>query len=67
MQLKIGWIGALALDPALRQRVIDECLVPYLHDACDAWTQQADGSYRRVGTSGASAQRALAQRYMYAG
>jgi polyphosphate kinase len=24
-------------DPALRQRVIDECLVPYLHDQRDAW------------------------------
>ena len=29
----------------LRQRVIDECLVAYLHDERDAWTQQADGSY----------------------
>ena len=46
-------------DAALRQRVIDECLVPYLHDARDAWEQQADGSYRRVGTDGPSAQQAL--------
>ena len=36
-------------DPALRQRVIDECLVPYLHDRRDAWALQPDGSYRRVG------------------
>ena len=25
-------------DARLRQRVIDECLVPYLHDSLDAWT-----------------------------
>jgi polyphosphate kinase len=24
-------------DPALRQRIIDECLVAYLHDGRDAW------------------------------
>ena len=29
-------------DPVLRQRVIDECLVPYLHDGRDAWTLQPD-------------------------
>jgi len=46
-------------DAAVRQRVIDECLVPYLHDGCDAWTLHADGSYERVGTDGPSAQRAL--------
>jgi polyphosphate kinase len=46
-------------DAALRQRVIDECLVPYLHDAKDAWAQQSDGGYRRVGTDGPSAQQAL--------
>ena len=50
-------------DAALRQRVIDECLVPYLHDACDAWTLQADGSYLRVGSDGPSAQRALMGRF----
>ena len=38
-------------DVALRQRVIDECLVPYLHDACDAWLQASDGGYSRVGAS----------------
>ncbi len=32
-------------EPKLRQRVIDECLVAYLHDDRDAWTQQPDGSY----------------------
>jgi polyphosphate kinase len=46
-------------DAALRQRVIDECLVPYLLDGRDAWMQQSDGTYRRVGHEGHSAQRAL--------
>ena len=53
-------------DPVLRQRVIDECLVPYLHDGSDAWEQAADGSYQRPSTHGASAQAALAARYMTA-
>jgi polyphosphate kinase len=35
-------------DPALRQRLIDECLVAYLHDGQDAWDLGADGIYRRV-------------------
>jgi polyphosphate kinase len=48
-------------DPALRQRVIDECLVPYLHDGRDAWTLSPDGGYARVGTDGPSAQSALMQ------
>jgi polyphosphate kinase len=46
-------------DAAQRQRVIDECLVPYLHDRRDAWQQLADGSYGRVAVSGVSAQQAL--------
>ncbi len=50
-------------DPALRQRVIDECLVPYLHDTRDAWAMQPDGSYRRVSEQGVSAQQALMRRY----
>src|SRR6195952_2978053 len=50
-------------DPAMRQRVIDECLVPYLHDQQDAWMLAADGSYSRIGTHGPSAQQALVQRY----
>jgi polyphosphate kinase len=48
-------------DAALRQRVIDECLVPYLHDGRDAWTLSPDGGYARVGTDGPSAQSALMQ------
>ncbi len=35
-------------DPVLRQRVIDECLVAYLHDNVDAWSLNADGHYTRV-------------------
>ncbi len=35
-------------DAALRQRVVDECLVPYLHDDVDAWDLQADGRYART-------------------
>lgn len=51
--------------PQLRQRIIDECLVAYLHDARDAWTQQPDGSYLPAPqpVSGHGAQLALMQRY----
>jgi polyphosphate kinase len=35
-------------DAALRQRVIDEALVPYLHDTLDAWELDSQGRYRRV-------------------
>jgi polyphosphate kinase len=54
-------------DPVLRQRIIDECLVAYLHDTSDAWDLQADGTYQRVRTAGrsrkVSAQAALMTRY----
>jgi polyphosphate kinase len=50
-------------DRTMRQRVIDECLVPYLHDTLDAWTLAADGHYRRVGDKGISAQQALMRRF----
>jgi polyphosphate kinase len=50
-------------DAALRQRVIDEALVPYLHDTRDAWQLDAQGRYARVGEDGVSAQQALIQRY----
>ena len=49
-------------DPALRQRVIDECLVPYLHDSKDAWPLErrrhataAPAGRRAVGAAGADA------------
>ena len=54
-------------DPQLRQRIIDECLVAYLHDARDAWDLQPDGRYLRVPGAGdrssPGAQSALMARY----
>lgn len=54
-------------DPVLRQRLVDECLVAYLHDTCDAWDMQADGSYKQVGADASGmrhgAQAALMGRY----
>ncbi|WP_423454972.1 polyphosphate kinase 1 [Ottowia sp. VDI28] len=54
-------------DPALRQRIIDECLIAYLHDERDAWLMGEGGRYRRVvpegGTPGPGAQDALMARY----
>src|SRR6185369_5032689 len=50
-------------EPALRQRVIDECLVPYLLDGVDAWTLRSDGTYDRVEGGKVSAQQALVRRY----
>ena len=54
-------------DPQLRQRLVDECLVAYLHDQRDAWDLQPDGSYKRVkgaeGPKGHGAQQALMERY----
>ena len=35
-------------DPAQRQRIVDECLVAYLHDGVDAWDMAPDGTYMRV-------------------
>jgi polyphosphate kinase len=32
-------------DPVQRQRIVDECLVAYLHDNADAWELGADGKY----------------------
>jgi polyphosphate kinase len=52
-------------DTKLRQRIVDECLIPYLHDGMDAWQMQADGRYAplRDEPGGHSAQAALMQRY----
>jgi polyphosphate kinase len=50
-------------NAALRQRVIDECLVPYLHDRQDAWKLLPDGHYERISAEGPSAQQALTERY----
>ena len=50
-------------DKAMRQRVIDECLVPYLHDTRDAWLLQSNGKYERISSDGVSAQQALMARF----
>ena len=59
-RIEIAWP---VRDATLRQRVIDECLVPYLADRQDAWLLRADGSYVRIGADGPSAQQALIKRY----
>ena len=59
-RIEIAWP---VRDKALRQRVIDEGLVPYLHDERDAWTLDGEGRYRRVAESGVNAQQALMARY----
>jgi len=60
-RIEVAWP---VLDARLRQRVIDEGLVPYLHDTGDAWQLGPDGTSQRVnGTDGISAQQALMQLY----
>jgi len=56
-------------DPVLRQRIIDECLLAYLHDSRDAWDLAPDGRYHRVGlhAPGHGAQNALMARYSASG
>jgi polyphosphate kinase len=57
-RIEIAWP---VLDPALKARVIDEGLKPYLSDTADAWTLGPDGSYAapRHASGGARAQRTL--------
>lgn len=54
-------------DPVQRQRIVDECLVAYLHDSADAWDMGADGTYTHVQSKGVTpvqgAQAALMERY----
>jgi polyphosphate kinase len=54
-------------DPQLRRRIIDECLVAYLHDSGNAWDMMPDGSYvpvlRNGQSKGHGAQAALMARY----
>ncbi len=59
-RIEVAWP---VTDRALRQRVIDEALVPYLHDEVDAWELDAQGEYHRVAATGISAQRALMERF----
>ncbi len=59
-RIEVAWP---VLDPKLRQRVIDEGLVPYLNDSQDAWQLGPDGHSTLIGTQQAqpkhSAQQAL--------
>ena len=54
-------------DPVQRQRIVDECLVAYLHDGVDGWDLLPDGRYQRVKParpgSAHGAQAALMVRY----
>jgi polyphosphate kinase len=59
-RVEVGWP---VRDPALRQRVIDECLVPYLLDGQDAWRLCGDGTYQPIAGDGQSAQQSLLLRY----
>jgi polyphosphate kinase len=60
-RIEIAWP---VVDAKLRQRVIDECLVPYLNDTADAWFMQPDGTYKQVGEAGSlSAQTELVIRH----
>jgi len=63
-RIEIAWP---VRDATLRQRIIDEALVPYLHDERDAWRLDGDGQYRRVSRQGVSAQQALLDRYAACG
>jgi polyphosphate kinase len=58
-------------DPVLRQRIVDECLTAYLHDARDAWDMDDKGHYSQVGRSASAgrpgAQAALMARYAQQG
>ncbi len=63
-RIEVAWP---VLDAALRQRIVDECLVAYLGDSADAWTLDLSGQYVRVknqtGTQPLSAQQELMKRH----
>jgi polyphosphate kinase len=69
-RVEVAWP---VLDPDLRQRIIDECLVAYLLDTKDAWILCPDGRYTLLGKAlpeaqvRHSAQNALMLRYAKAG
>jgi polyphosphate kinase len=58
-RIEIAWP---VRDARLRQRVVDECLVPYLLDGRAAWRRGADGRYAPPRGDGPSAQQALMRR-----
>ena len=62
-RIELAWP---VLDLDLRQRIVDECLLAYLHDTRNAWTLGVDGKYARVDKKGGkkqSAQALLMQKY----
>jgi polyphosphate kinase len=63
-RVEIAWP---VLDPHLRQRLIDECLLAYLGDTEDAWSLKANGKYEKTSLGQEkithSAQQALMSRY----
>lgn len=63
-RVEIAWP---VLDPHLRQRLIDECLLAYLGDTEDAWSLKANGKYEKTSLDQEkithSAQQALMRRY----
>jgi polyphosphate kinase len=65
-RIELAWP---VMDPKLRQQIVDECLVAYLHDDRDAWTLDAKGAYQRASrpSTGHGAQNALMVRYGTAG
>jgi polyphosphate kinase len=63
-RIEVAWP---VMDARLRQRVIDEALLPYLHDTLDAWQLGPDGRSVRISDNGISAQQALMRRYSDAG
>ncbi|HEX2012581.1 MAG TPA: polyphosphate kinase 1 [Roseateles sp.] len=60
-RIEVAWP---VLDAKLRQRVIDEALLPYLHDSLDAWQLGPDGHSQRIAEQGISAQQALMRRFL---
>ncbi len=64
-RIEVAWP---VVDARLRQRVIDEALMPYLYDTLDAWQLGPDGRSMRIAGNGqVSAQQALMRRYSDAG
>jgi len=55
-RIEVAWP---VLDAKLRQRIIDEGLVPYLNDSLDAWQLGPDGHSTQISGAGISAQQAL--------
>ena len=54
-------------DLVLRRRIVDECLLVYLYDTCDAWTLSPNGKYchvKKLRRKTQSAQAFLMARYV---